>query len=209
MKTDKTGLLLAGIFMFAAAVPALAQEQEMEKAAEKKQEMTQAQEEESAAEAAGEINAAARGKGGKKVRARMMTQFGVDEGRIRTMREEGGMSHGEIAIVLSLAKGMDGGINDENIARISEMRKGKKKAGWGKIARDLGQKLGPAISQTRKMSAEMREERRSGTAGKKAKTKKAEGTKKNKKMRREREMKEHREHMRPMGGGGGGGKGRR
>lgn len=200
MKTEKTVLLLAGIFLFAAAVPALAQEQKMEKAREMKQEMTQEQEEKAAAETAGDINAAAKSEGGEKVRTRLMKQFGVDEGRIRAMREEGEMSYGEISLALSLAKGMEGGINDDNIAEITALRKSQPKMGWGQIARELGQKLGPAISETRKMSAGMRKDmkrKRSKDA------KKDRMMMKDKEMMHRREMKEHMNQM-PMGGGGAG-----
>lgn len=214
MKNHRTGLLLAGIFMFAASVPALAQKKAD---GEKAREMTQEQEEMAAEEAAGGIDAAAKGEGAEKVRTRLMEQFNVKEDRIRTMREEDGMSYGEIALTLSLAKGMEGGITEENISRITEMRQGEPRAGWGKIAKELGQKLGPAISQSRKMSAEMREERKDGSMGGKMKDKKA-GEMKKKSMKKkknmmkkmekqhERGMMDHGEHMKPMGGKGKGGK---
>lgn len=199
MKTDKTVILLAGIFMLASAVPALAQEKDMErtrvKAQEKKQEMTQemtrAQEEKSADAAAGDIDAAAKGDA-EKVRARIMTQYGVDEARVRNMLEEGKMGYGEISLALSLAKGMEGGINDENIARITALRQGDPKMGWGRIAAQLGQKLGPAISESRKMSAELRKEGKGGKDGKK-----------NKEMKKEKNREKVRE-MKGQGGKGGG-----
>lgn len=211
MKTDRTGLLLAGVFMFAAAGTALAQKKEMmmdksqERTQEKKREMTLEQEEKGAEEAAGELERASMGEGGERVRSRIMSRFGVDEDRIKSMREEGGMSYGEISLALGLAKGMEGGINDENIARITELRQGKPKTGWGKIAKDLGQKLGPAVGEAKKMAAELRKEakERKGKDGKKRKE-----MKKDMKMKHDRNMKGHGEDMRPMGGGGGGKGGR-
>jgi hypothetical protein len=207
MKTDKTVILLAGIFMLTSAVPALAQEKDMEKARvkaqEKKQEMTrertremtQAQEDKEVEKAADEINSAAKGDA-EKVRARIMTQYGVDEARVRTMRDEGGMNYGEISLALSLARGMEGGINDENIARITALRQGEPKMGWGRIAQELGQKLGPAISESKRMSAELRKEARENKGGKEGK--------KDKEMKKEKAREKARE-MREQGAGKGGG----
>ena len=111
------------------------------------------------------------------------------------MLEEGKMGYGEISLALSLAKGMEGGINDDNLARITALRQGEPKMGWGKIAQDLGQKLGPAISENKKMSAELRKQAKEGKGGKDAK--------KNKEMKKEK-TREKARTMKEQGAGKGG-----
>lgn len=91
----------------------------------------------------------------KKVEERLEKEFNVSDARVDSLRQQG-LGYGEIRHVFSLAKQMPGGINDQNVKKIMDLRQGdgKHKEGWGKIARDLGLKLRPGkqdhISETRR-----------------------------------------------------------
>jgi len=139
----RSAFMLAGLFLLAAAIPALAQETPEDKQADKAvMEM--------------EKNAATP-EGQERVANKIKTQFGVDDARVQAMKDSG-LSNGEIQIALALAQGMPGGINDENVQKLTALRQGPPKAGWGKIAKDLGLKVGPAISKAKKAAAELRKE---------------------------------------------------
>ncbi len=81
------------------------------------------------------------------------------------------MGYGEIAIALSLCQKMPGGATDANIQQVMAMRQGTPAMGWGEIAKKLGTKLGPAVSQVRNVHQggaqgdEARGQRRQGADG--------------------------------------------
>jgi hypothetical protein len=77
---------------------------------------------------------------------RLEALFGVDQTRIDGLRADK-LGFGEIAVVLSLAQKMPGGITDANVQSILTMRSGTPTMGWGQIAAKLGEKLGPVLSQ--------------------------------------------------------------
>lgn len=161
----RSAFLISGLFLLAAAMPALAQETPEDKQA-------------NIAVMEMEKNGATP-EGQARVANKIKTQFGVDDARVQAMRDSG-LNNGEIQIALALAQGMPGGINDENVQKLTALRQGPPKAGWGKIAKDLGLKMGPAISKAKKAAAELRKEE--VRARKEAK-----------------EMKSHKEHKRMKG----------
>lgn len=90
--------------------------------------------------------------GEKAVVDRLEKEFKVDEARIKSLRDQK-LGFGEISIVLAMAGKMPGGINDANVNRIMSMRQGPPKEGWGEIAKKLGFKLGPVISEVKKVES--------------------------------------------------------
>ncbi|MGD9643119.1 MAG: hypothetical protein AB7V08_10310 [Elusimicrobiales bacterium] len=139
----RSAFLMSGLFLLAAAMPALAQETTEDKQADT---------------AAVEVEkTAATPEGQERVAAKIKAQFGVDDARVQAMKDSG-LNNGEIQIALALAQGMPGGITDENVQKLTALRQGPPKAGWGKIAKDLGLKIGPAIAKTKKAAAELRKE---------------------------------------------------
>ncbi len=80
------------------------------------------------------------------VSQRLEKEFNVTAEQIQGLRQKG-MGYGEIAIVCSLAGKLPGGVTDANIAKITAMRQGPPVMGWGEIAKKLGTKLGPVVSQ--------------------------------------------------------------
>lgn len=65
----------------------------------------------------------------------LKSRYNVDDATIQELRDKN-MGFGEIAATLSFAQGMRGGINDQNIQKIIDLRRSEKK-GWGEIAKDL------------------------------------------------------------------------
>ena len=91
--------------------------------------------------------------GAKEDAQRLETTFGVDQTRIDGLRSQN-LGYGEISIALSLAQKMSGGITDANVQSIMAMRTGNPPMGWGAIAKQLGEKLGPIVSQVNDVSHE-------------------------------------------------------
>lgn len=141
MKNRKLRLMLAGVLM-CAAMPALAQEKPQD---EKKLES-----------AAVELDKdAGQPEGGRTVAEKLKTEFKVDDARVQGLRDQK-LGYGEISIALSLAQGLPGGITDANVQKVMALRQGPPVMGWGNVAKELGQKLGPVTAKTRKVSAEAR-----------------------------------------------------
>lgn len=124
------------------------------------------------------------GRGEKAITGRLENEFGVDEARIKGLRDKN-LGYGEVAITLSLAKSLPGGITDENVDKIVSMRQGPPVAGWGKVAKELGVKLGPVVSGVEKVRSETRKElKKTERQGKKEKMEKREKKEKQEKMER-------------------------
>ena len=160
MKTNKLQLMLAGLFLCAAAMPAFAQEKTRE---EKKLESGAAELDKSAVKP----------EGAQRVADRIKADFAVDDARVQALRDRK-LGYGEISIALGLAQELPGGITDANVDKVMALRQGPPVMGWGRIAKDLGLKLGPVQSKVQKMSAEVK------------KAKKAKGEKDMKEMKREK-----------------------
>jgi hypothetical protein len=92
-------------------------------------------------------------KGAAVVVQRLEKEFGVTDTQIQALRDQK-LGFGEIAIVFSLAQKMTGGITDANIQSVMTLREGPPVMGWGEIAKKLGFKLGPTISQVEKLNKE-------------------------------------------------------
>lgn len=141
MKTSKMRLLLAGLFL-CAAIPVFAQEKSAD---EKKVE-----------KAGMELDSeAGKPESGGMVTDKLKAEFGVDDARIQGLRDQK-LGYGEVSITLSLAQGMPGGITDANVQKVMALRQGPPVMGWGKVAKELGLKLGPVVSKVKKVSAEAR-----------------------------------------------------
>jgi hypothetical protein len=69
-------------------------------------------------------------------------EFGVTTEQVDAMRDRN-MGYGEITRALTLAQQMPGGINEQNINTVLEMRQ-EGQTGWGRVSRELGVKLNPA-----------------------------------------------------------------
>ena len=115
---------------------------------------------------------AAKPDGEKAVIKRIEAEFKVEDMQVRTLRDRN-LGYGEIAIALSLAKKMPGGVMEVNVQKVLSLRQGPPVAGWGQVARQLGLKLGPTVSQVKKMNNDSNREikkdhARSGKADKKA-----------------------------------------
>lgn len=161
MKNKTIRFILAGFFLCAAAGPLSAQEKP---GVEQKLEA-----------AAGELNKEY-SEGRQRVEAKIKAEFKVDDALLIGLHFKK-MNNGDIAIALGLAQSMPRGITDNNLHEVVALREGPPEAGWGKVAKDLGLKLGPVIGRLKKISAEVRKQERSDTA-KKIKEEKAEKLKK-------------------------------
>jgi len=140
IKNRKIYLVIAGLFLCSAGIPSSAQEK--------------SKEEQQLEASAGELNKK-NSKGRTRVINKIKEQYGVDEARLLGLHFRK-LRYGEIAIVLGLAQDARGDIKDEDLQKIVALRQGPPVAGWGKVAGDLGLKLGPVISKVRLISAEVR-----------------------------------------------------
>ena len=111
---------------------------------------------------AGEISATAKTSQGEKVvMGRLEKEFNVTDTQVQGLRDKK-LGYGEIAVVLSLSSKMTGGVTDANIQQVMTLRQGPPTMGWGEIAKKLGTKLGPTISQVRTMNRETNREMKAG-----------------------------------------------
>jgi hypothetical protein len=109
-----------------------------------------------------EINATAGTENGATVvTQRLEKEFNVTDTQIQVLRDQK-LGYGEIAIVFSLAQKMDGGITDANIQSVMTLREGTPTMGWGEIAKKLGTKLGPTISQVKSVNMDTEREMKGG-----------------------------------------------
>lgn len=114
-----------------------------------------ADEDADAQQAANEINSEAESDYGKEVVVnRLKNEFNVEESQINNLRSKEKLGYGEIGIALSLAQQMPGGITNENIQKVMDLRQGERKTGWGNVAKELNLNLGKVVSQTKKMANE-------------------------------------------------------
>lgn len=97
---------------------------------------------------------AAAPQGEKAVSQKLQDEFKVTAAQVQALRDRK-MGYGEIGIAYSLAKQMPGGITDANMNKIMTMRQGPPTMGWGNIAKDLGTKLGPAVSQVKNVNRDV------------------------------------------------------
>lgn len=115
-------------------------------------------------EAAAINTAAGRAEGEKLVTQRLEKDFNVNSDQIQGLRDKK-MGYGEISIVMSLSEKMPGGATDANIQQVMTMRQGPPTMGWGDVAKKLGTKLGPAVSQVRNVHREVNREMKHESIG--------------------------------------------
>lgn len=141
------GLIGALVLVFGMMSAALAAETKEEKALNKQ---------------AGEISATAKTSQGEKVvMGRLEREFKVTDTQVQGLRDKK-LGYGEIAVVLSLSSKMTGGSTDANIQQVMTLRQGPPTMGWGEIAKKLGTKLGPTVSQVRTMNRDANREMKGG-----------------------------------------------
>ncbi len=104
-------------------------------------------------------------KGETVVTQKLEKEFKVTGAQVQALRDQK-LGYGEIAIVFSLAQKMPGGITDANIQSVMTLRTGPPVMGWGEIAKKLGTKLGPTISQVKSVNKDTEREMKGGTSGK-------------------------------------------
>ena len=94
----------------------------------------------------------------QRVEKKLEEKFNVSDARVDELRKQN-LGYGEIGTVLSLANQMPGGINDENVKKIMDLRQGQSghKQGWGKIAKNLNLKLRPAITDLEDVGSKHRD----------------------------------------------------
>ena len=104
--------------------------------------------------AANEVDQEAQDDEGRgRVVEKLRNEFQVEESVINDLRSRD-MGYGEVGIALSLAKQMPGGITDENIQKVMDLRQGESKMGCGNVAKELDLNVGKAVSQNKKMANE-------------------------------------------------------
>ena len=87
--------------------------------------------------------------GTKMIAEHLKEQFHIDENVIYALREKK-IGYGDMTALLALAEQMPGGINDDNLNEIVDIRKGKwGDAGWESVAGYLGIEINPVILRTR------------------------------------------------------------
>lgn len=83
---------------------------------------------------------------------RVKDQFGIDETQVQSLRQRN-LGYGEIGIVYALAAQMTGGVNDENVRKIMDLRQNEPgNTGWGNIAKSLNLNLGHVQSRLDKIT---------------------------------------------------------
>src|SRR5262245_15138866 len=80
--------------------------------------------------------------GAQQVRDRLANKFDVTESRITELRDKQ-LGYGEIDHSLTLAGRMPGGITDDNVAHVLDMRQ-QQHMGWGEIAHQMDSTMGGA-----------------------------------------------------------------
>src|SRR5262249_23159803 len=80
--------------------------------------------------------------GAQRVRERLANKFDVEASRIDALRDKQ-LGYGEIDHTLPLSGRLPGGITDENVAHVLDLRQ-QQHMGWGEIAHQMDTTLGEA-----------------------------------------------------------------
>jgi hypothetical protein len=104
--------------------------------------------------------------GDKIVMDELTKEFDVKSEEVTALRDKD-LAYGEIAAVYAFADKMSGGVNDENVNRVTSLQQGKK--GWGKIASELDVDLGDVTKKISSIGKSVREEIKQASAGKSGK----------------------------------------
>lgn len=165
---------------------------------------TESSEEKELHKEATEIDRSGKGDGAGVVSGKIEKEFSVSSSQVKTLRDRK-MGFGEITIALSLARTMPGGVTDDNIQKVMAMRQGPPVMGWGAIAKQIGTKLGPVVSNARSVSKESREALKGWERGETEKAEKGEKAEKAEKAETHQERGKGRE---AAGGGAGASRGK-
>ncbi|MCC6502437.1 MAG: hypothetical protein IT362_04785 [Deltaproteobacteria bacterium] len=95
-------------------------------------------------------NDASTAAGESAVVGKIVGEFGVDEALIQDLRAQK-LGYGEITLALSLAERLPGGITDENLDKVLDLRQGPPVQGWGNVARSLDLSLKPSSNKLEKI----------------------------------------------------------
>jgi hypothetical protein len=96
--------------------------------------------------------------GNQRVVSALAKEFKVPESTVTGLRDRNKLGYGEVAIVLALSERLakrDNITTEEATTRILAMRQSG--AGWGKIGHDLNLKLGPVLSDVRRVDKRVAE----------------------------------------------------
>ncbi|OGR66574.1 MAG: hypothetical protein A2X31_04445 [Elusimicrobia bacterium GWB2_63_22] len=154
MKNPELRLIFAGLLLLAAGTAVFA---------------GSSPEEKELAAAAGELDKN-HSEGQQRVADSICAEFGVGNALVTGLRFKR-LGDGEIAIALALAQGLHRIIKDEDLRRIVGLRQGPPVMGWGRVAGELGLKLGPVINKVKKLSAAVRARETRDKAGRAEKAK--------------------------------------
>ena len=100
---------------------------------------------------------AATAEGEKAVIKRINSDFKVDAARVAALRSRN-LGYGEIVTACSLARSLAGGCTEPNLEKVLSLRQGPPRRGWSEVARQLDVKLGPTVSQVKKLNDESHRE---------------------------------------------------
>ena len=81
---------------------------------------------------------------------KIVNEFGVDETLVQDLRAQK-LGYGEITLALSLAERLPGGITDENLDKVLDLRQGPPVQGWGNVAKSLELSLKPSKAKLEKV----------------------------------------------------------
>ena len=84
----------------------------------------------------------------KRVHSKLKDKFNVTEQQIHDLRNQD-MGYGEINKAFALAEQLEGGLTNDNLQRVLNLRHQEEK-GWGEVAGELNLQLGDVVSQSNK-----------------------------------------------------------
>lgn len=142
MKRFLSALLFASAVAFVPNIPAFAADAPSEIEAVDVEEVTDEMD---------DINDdASTAEGEAAVVGRIVSEFGVDEALVEDLRAKK-LGYGEITLALSLAERLPGGITDENLDKVLDLRQGPPVQGWGNVAKSLELSLKPSKQKLEKV----------------------------------------------------------
>jgi hypothetical protein len=90
--------------------------------------------------------------GAEKVRQKLADRYEVPVEDIEALRAKK-YGYGEINLIYALAKNMEGGVTAENIQKITDLRSGDQKMGWGQVAKKLDLNVGKALKDSKRTTS--------------------------------------------------------
>lgn len=87
---------------------------------------------------------------GLEISWRLKEKFGASLAQMDALRRQQ-LGYGEIAIIISMADQLPGGVDDENIQRIVELRRNEERRSWGNITQELGVRLAHVIQEVKEV----------------------------------------------------------